>query len=109
MSSGLVYQKFTIPEDLLIRLSLKENSEAGYFTQALKFYEKVYDREVTTLSEKQIKWLWELECTLHEIKQKEESSLELPEQALAPNTMPERLSLIKRILRRIRIFLYGAP
>lgn len=64
---GLVKHVYFVDEYFLEELALK-SKKSDFFSSSLKFYQSVKDKEVSALSEKQLKWL----RTLKEIMDKKE-------------------------------------
>lgn len=44
----------------------KNNKSYKYFSKALQFYVSVKDRSVSSLTENQQNWLWEISVTIHD-------------------------------------------
>lgn len=83
---------------LLVEKSVNKKSYK-YFSKALNFYSSVQDRQVKTLTEKQLNWLWELSCMIQDRKNSGQLS-DLPD---TPEEIAEREATYKARYEKIRL------
>lgn len=87
----IVATQYAINEEFLNELShLKTKS--SFFKKSLKFYQAVKLREVSSLSDKQLNWLTEIEAILHDRVKNKVNNFELKNIAHTEEKMTEPIS-----------------
>lgn len=90
-----------------IEESVYSKKSLSFFENSLKFYKEVENKKVSELSEKQLNWLWELNCVLHdrknnrvEVKEQELEYLTLAAKALSISKKESFLSKIIKLFKK---------
>lgn len=88
---------------LCIEESYYSSKSLSFFEKSLNFYLEVENKKVSELSEKQLNWLWEVNCILHDRKNNraavQEKELEYLKIAAANLSVPKKESLLSKIIK----------